>query len=69
MCDESEGIFVGDVTNASSLEPAMDGVRFLAIAVGVGAESPKEQQQDVEWHGVENQVKQRASSCKFGLCA
>lgn len=39
VCDASEGIFIGDVTNSSSLLPAMDGVSFVAIAVGVSGSS------------------------------
>ena len=35
VCDESEGVYLGDVTNASTLLPAARGVDTVAIAVGV----------------------------------
>jgi len=35
-CDESEGIFVGDVTQKETLTAAMDGIDVLLIAVGGG---------------------------------
>jgi electron transfer flavoprotein alpha subunit len=43
----------------------MEGVRFLAIAVGAAFGASTEVQQDVEWHGVENQV----GLCSNLLCA
>jgi len=56
-CDASEGIYVGDVTNTSTLEPAMNGVTQLVIAVGVGeGTTNKTLMQTVEWFGVINQV-------------
>eukprot|EP00614_Pseudopedinella_elastica_P023859 CAMPEP_0172614998 /NCGR_PEP_ID=MMETSP1068-20121228/55764_1 /TAXON_ID=35684 /ORGANISM="Pseudopedinella elastica, Strain CCMP716" /LENGTH=280 /DNA_ID=CAMNT_0013419985 /DNA_START=8 /DNA_END=850 /DNA_ORIENTATION=- len=55
-CDESDGVYYGDVTNKSSLVPAMDGVSFLAIAVGVSGGTIDDMSKDVEWKGVENQV-------------
>jgi len=61
QCDASEGIYYGDVRNSTSLIPALQGVSFLAIAVGVGADSTEQEMQDVEWHGVENQVSVLAS--------
>lgn len=55
--DESEGIYVGDVTNSSSLYPAMEGVTFVADAVGVsGVNMSDATVENVEWKGVENQV-------------
>lgn len=42
----------------------MAGVRFLAIAVGAAYGSTTEVQQDVEWHGVENQVSILAQSAR-----
>lgn len=40
--DTSEGIFVGDVTNASTLSAAFDGVTWqrIAVAVGLGSQLP-----------------------------
>ena len=55
-CDASEGIFVGDVTDASSLLAPMAGVDSVACAVGVAAVSNDTLVKDVEWLGVENQV-------------
>lgn len=55
-CDESEGIFVGDVTNASSLPAAFAGVQQLAIAVGVHGTEPEKLVKAVEWLGVKNQM-------------
>ena len=62
LCDESEGIYVGDVTNVTSLEPAMAGVSFVADAVGAGGGSSDAVLENVEWHGVENQVSALAQS-------
>ena len=57
-CDESEGIFYGDVTVPSSLENAMTGVDTVAITVGVreSAISNKSLVKAVEFIGVENQA-------------
>ncbi|KAL1505075.1 hypothetical protein AB1Y20_008835 [Prymnesium parvum] len=57
-CDESEGIFIGDVTQPASLVAPMHGVDVLAIAVGVygGPNQSATQARDVEFTGVENQV-------------
>ena len=55
-CDASEGIYVADVTNASSLTAAMDGVSFVADAVGVSGSTTDEVAEAVEWQGVENQI-------------
>lgn len=52
-CDASEGIFYGDVTNASSLICPARGVDTLAIAVGAGEGSDE---RAVEFGGVENQL-------------
>ena len=62
FCDESEGIYVGDVTNVTSLKPAMAGVSFVADAVGAAGGSADAVLEDVEWHGVENQVSALAES-------
>lgn len=63
LCDASEGVYLGDVTNASSLVAAMDGVSFVADAVGVsGANISDKTAQLVEWKGVENQIAVLAKS-------
>jgi uncharacterized protein YbjT (DUF2867 family) len=54
-CDASEGIFYGDVTNLGSLLPAAAGAVGIVSTVGTGAGNETEEQ-EVEWHGVENQV-------------
>jgi uncharacterized protein YbjT (DUF2867 family) len=61
-CDESEGIYVGDVTAPSSLTRAFDGVDALAIAVGVGFRANASVQKAVEFTGVESQVAALAGS-------
>lgn len=61
-CDESEGIFVGDVTNSSSLSAAFDGVSKLAIAVGVYGTEAEAVVKAVEWQDVKNQVETFLSS-------
>jgi uncharacterized protein YbjT (DUF2867 family) len=56
-CDASEGIYLGDVTNKSSLMELMKGADSLAIAVGLsGSNTSAALMQAVEWKGVENQV-------------
>jgi len=65
-CDTSEGIFVGDVTNASTLSAAFDGVSKLAIAVGVYGSEAEELVKAVEWMGVKNQVETLLSSGASG---
>jgi len=60
-CDVSEGIFVGDVTKPDTLRAVMaGGVTDLAIAVGLDGNETLATMQAVEWHGVQNQVKQLA---------
>jgi uncharacterized protein YbjT (DUF2867 family) len=56
-CDASEGIFLADVTDPASLQPAFAGVSVLAIAVGETNYSATESQMEaVEYTGVINQV-------------
>jgi hypothetical protein len=52
-----QGIYVGDVTNRSSLLAAMTGVDSVACAVGVSAVTNDTLVKNVEWLGVENQVR------------
>ena len=60
-CDESEGIFVGDVTNASTMVDAMHGVHTLAIAAGTVAGASVATMKAVEFDGVVNSVTVLAS--------
>lgn len=55
-CDESEGVYVGDVTDPASLEAVMQGASMLAIAVGVSPNVTDEVMKAVEFDGVKNQV-------------
>ena len=56
-CDASEGIFLGDVTDPSTLAPAFAGVGRVAIAVGFTSENASEAAfKAVEYTGVINQV-------------
>lgn len=52
-CDESEGIFVGDITKPETLAPAMKGVDSLVITIG---SSGGEHAKDILFDGIENQV-------------
>jgi len=52
-CDESDGIFVGDITNPTSLSPAMTGADGLVIATGRGDGSAAK---EILFDGVANQV-------------
>merc|ERR1719326_1876032 len=52
-CDESEGIFVGDITKVESMAQAMVGADGLVITTGRSSgSSPK----DILFDGVANQV-------------
>lgn len=55
-CDESEGIYVGDVTKPDTMSAAMTGVDTLAIAAAVGGAVSAKVMREVEFDGVENQV-------------
>jgi uncharacterized protein YbjT (DUF2867 family) len=52
-CDESEGIFVGDITDKASLSPAMAGADGLVITTGSSTHASAK---DILFDGVENQV-------------
>lgn len=56
-CDESEGIYVGDVTDASTLGAAFKGAYTLVIAVGAHGTEDEETIKAIEWTGVQNQLK------------
>jgi len=55
-CDEGEGIFIGDVNDTVALARAAEGVRTIAIAVGVGASAGASLERAVEFTGVQNQL-------------
>jgi uncharacterized protein YbjT (DUF2867 family) len=52
-CDESEGIFVGDITKPESMVPAMSGADGLVITTG---KASGEAAKDILFDGVANQV-------------
>lgn len=58
-CDESEGIYVGDVTDIESLQHAMaDGtVTTLAVAIGADPKSSPEIQKAIEFDSVVSSVR------------
>jgi uncharacterized protein YbjT (DUF2867 family) len=56
-CDETEGIYVGDVRNLTSLLPALKGVSTVAIASGAGPNTTIEDIKAIEFLGVQNAVK------------
>lgn len=68
-CDASEGIYVGDVTNITSLKAAFANVSVVAIAVGAPGNSTKAQQKAIDYEGVVNQVSLLATlnGADFGL--
>jgi nucleoside-diphosphate-sugar epimerase len=71
-CDESEGIFEGDVNDTVALEHASKGVNTIAICVGVTPPAPAKVEEDVEFHGVENTVMALAQASNvhsFGVTA
>eukprot|EP00933_Yihiella_yeosuensis_P020934 TRINITY_DN16699_c0_g2_i3.p1 TRINITY_DN16699_c0_g2~~TRINITY_DN16699_c0_g2_i3.p1 ORF type:complete len:272 (-),score=83.30 TRINITY_DN16699_c0_g2_i3:559-1374(-) len=56
-CDESEGIFVGDIEKPETLVSAFADVKNLAIVTGVyGMGDTAAAVKGVEWLGVQNQV-------------
>lgn len=55
-CDESEGIYVGDINDASSLGKAMEGVDMLVDAVGAPGSATADMAKQIEWQGVKTQV-------------
>ncbi len=56
-CDESEGIYVGDVTRPETLAESFRGVKTVLCAVGAGPGMNATMQKAVEFTGVENQIK------------
>ena len=61
-CDDSEGVYYGDVTIPTTLQPAFHGVDTVAIVVGVGFGANQTVQKAVEFTGVENQVSALATA-------
>lgn len=62
-CDESEGIFVGDITNQASLVSVMKGADSLVITTGrVAGERDDQGTKDILFDGVKNQVSAFLSS-------
>jgi len=53
-CNESEGIYVGNVTDPIALSRAARGVRAVAICVGVKGNESSELIEAVEFEGVQN---------------
>jgi len=66
-CDESEGIYLADVTNASTLSKAFAGVETLVDAVGAsGEELSNKTIEKLEWFGVQNQMEALLKEGKEG---
>ena len=57
-CDETEGVFVGDIRNLTSLLPAFHHVQTVAIATGVSGVGnlTRKDIRAVEFDGVQNAV-------------
>jgi uncharacterized protein YbjT (DUF2867 family) len=55
-CDESEGIYVADVRDASTLSKAFKGVNTLVDAVGAHGDEDEKTIEAIEWLGVQNQM-------------
>jgi len=55
-CDASEGIYVGDVTQTSTLVAASKGVDTVAVCIGLSGNESRDTMKAVEWKGLENQV-------------
>lgn len=56
LCDESEGIYLGNVSSVTQLERAALGTSIVAIAVGVSGFGPQNVTKAVEFVGVQNTV-------------
>lgn len=71
-CDESEGIFVGDITSPSTLDAPMSGVSGLVILTSAHANCDNwlhhcsfpsgQAPEDVDWKGQRNQIEAFAKS-------
>ena len=60
-CDPSEGIYLGNVTQVSTLTAPMKGVSAVAITVGASPYSSPDLQRAIEFKGVQNQVRALAA--------
>lgn len=58
-CDETEGIYIGDIKNQATLMPAMAGADSLVIATGM---AKGEKPEDILFYGVQNQFSAFLSS-------
>lgn len=65
-CDESEGIYLGDVTDKDSLTHALKGADTLVIAVGAHGDEPDDVVDKIEWYCVKNQMEALLSDGKEG---
>jgi len=65
-CDESEGIYLGDVTNKNTIQGAFNGVDTVVIAVGAHGDEPDDVVDKIEWYGVKNQVETLLAGGKDG---
>merc|ERR1719424_2460382 len=59
--DPSEGIYLGNVTQVSTLTAPMKGVSAVAITVGASPYSSPDLQRAIEFTGVQNQVRALAA--------
>ena len=68
VCDETEGIYVGDITNPDDLQHAMaDGsVTTLAVAIGAGYKDPPEVVKAVEFDSVVSSVRALGLLARMG---
>jgi len=69
-CDESEGIYVGDIRNVTTLMPALRHVHTVAIATGASPKNTNQEIKDIEFKGVPNAVQalaQKVNVETFGL--
>ena len=69
-CDESEGIYVGDIRNLTSLLPALRQVDTVAIASGASGTESAEDIKEIEFKGIQNVVRalaQKSNVESFGL--
>jgi uncharacterized protein YbjT (DUF2867 family) len=65
-CDASEGIYVGDVTNLTSLLEPSRGLDTVAIAAAATVRSTPKEMEAIEFFGVENQVAALAAGRSAG---
>lgn len=65
-CDESEGIYLGDVTDKSSLGEAFKGVDTVVIAVGAHGNEDEATIKSIEWTGVKSQMEELLSGGSEG---